>query len=149
MSKSTLQEVIVDVLRNSLVPYITWGATASPYYQEVPEPPPVFPYVVFDVPESKIERQFDSKLIEVYEPVIHVIGLEDHIEKSLSPYHADSIFSYLEGISEDLSKFSSDYFECEEFLRTNWVLKKDPTRGPTGERVWIATADYSAIVALK
>lgn len=147
MARSTLQDSIVDVLRNSLVPAITWGNTASPFYLEAPEPPPSFPFVVFAVDESEVQRQFEETYMEVYPVKISVFGQEGHIAGSLSPYHSNSVFSYLEGLLTTPEEFDGDNFKCVSFDRLNWVLDFEDVRGPAGDRVWRATANYQVIIA--
>lgn len=149
MARSTIQESITDILRNSLVPVINWGTAASPYYQEAPEPPPTFPFVVFDIRESTVERQFEDAYVEQYQMVLSVLGTESQIQASLSPYHSSSIFYYLEGLLNTPEQFDSDWFRCLLFQRMSWLLTKEDLRAPSGERVWRAEANYTIEVTPK
>lgn len=142
----TLHSSIVRLLRSSGVPRFTWGQDGSPYYDEVPEPPPAFPYVVFEVPESSVESTYEAVYAENYAPVFHVVGTEANIETVASPYGNESVVAFLDAQSRDPHVFSGDNFDCEMFVRRNWTLRREPLRASDGARVWIASATYDAIV---
>lgn len=147
--RNTILQAIVDVLRDCPNTSVIWGEMASPFYQEVPEPPPKFPYVVIDIPDSTIEHTIgDPAYTETYVTTINVVDVN---VSGLSPYKTGSVLHYLDSFRDNSSVFNGDIgtFTCEEFLRQSWVLKLDTSsRDSAGGRVWIASANYEILLMI-
>lgn len=163
MSKPTLQAVITQILRGSGIAGIQWGqgggdSVGSPYYREVPEPPPPLPYVEFDIPDmTTIENFFEGGYEEPYKVYVNVYGSYRDIATLLSPYSTTSVLYFLDSLMNNKSLLAGDNFKVSEWFRDGWALQEDDNRYPTGEnppgdpamsggRVWVARATYSATV---
>lgn len=143
----SFHESLVSILRASAVSGISWGESASPYYDEVPEPPPAFPFVSYEIPDSTIEHAFSGNYIEKYLPTIYVVCLEQSVATLTSPYIAGSVFYFLDSYAQNPTPFSGSGFSCMQFIRLGYSLKRDTSlRSPAGGRVWIASATYEALV---
>ena len=147
MGYKVIQDSIVGVLRGSAISGIDWGSTASPYYEQVPEPAPAYPYLVFEVDDSSMEWHTELAYSEMYVATFHLICLEDDVASLGSPYETTSPFNYLDGKADELTVYDGDGFNVQEFHRTSWALKmlKD-YRGPGGERVYDVQARYGIMV---
>lgn len=140
---ATILEALVAKLQASGIAEVTWGVDASPYYEETPEPPPAFPFVVLEIPDSEVGHTFEEPYVEVYKPAVHVVGLEKHVATLMSPYVATSVFRFLDDLRGVPEQLNGTGYECEEFTRRSWVLKRHPSsRAPDGGRVWVASANY-------
>jgi hypothetical protein len=168
----TLHARLVVLMQNSGsgAGLIQWGSASptqpqpgSPWYREIPEPVPgapnsggpVFPYVLFDVAESKIEPNFEGSDIEVYEVTVKVycgsvnspfappmVGLVT------SPYQLkkNSIIAYLDSFSIQCDRLNGDVgtFYMHHWQRESYEILKEEIRDPTGGRVWVGMAKYTA-----
>ena len=143
----TFQDSLIAMLRGSGLAGIVWGANASPYFK-VPEPPPDFPYVVLEIPESEVGHTQGPTYSEAYKAMVHIVGVESNIEALSSPYQHGAVFHFLDSYANDPQLLSGKGFETVEFIRKSYVLAEDEggKRGPTGERVYVASAQYDAIV---
>ncbi len=151
----TFQQALVFLLRGSGVGpgEIVWGSTisldsgGSPYYNEVPEPPTGFPFVVLLIPDSEVHWTFSSDYVETFHPEIHLVGVEDHVVRLGSPTSDESVYSFLDPISENPGILVGNRFQCCQFLRKDFRLDRDTTRerAPDGQRVWVASAKYEAV----
>jgi len=147
-------EAFTAILRGavSYVPSISWGATASPWYREVPEPPPPFPYVVYSSGSSIIEDQSfpeasTSGYIEKFTYEVSVVATEDLIHSLSSPWADRSVMRYLDTISKSPGILTGKNFTCEGFVRTNYELMKEENRGPVlARRVWIGRSLYEMVI---
>jgi hypothetical protein len=141
--RRTVQEVLVEVLRASGIVGIVWGEAASPYYQEAPEPPPAFPFVVLDVPPSEVEHLTEAVYVERYKPAVHVVGTREHVMAASSPYVPGSVNEFLDVLQQDVTQLDGDTFGCIRWARTSYTINLDRTaRAPEGGRVWVASAIY-------
>lgn len=171
MSKPTLQAVINQILRASSTPSgsrpvttgIIWAPGAgdgvgNPYYHEAPEPPPIFPTVVFDIPDdSTVSNFFEGGYEEEYKVVVEVYGTQEDIATVLTPYSSTSVLYFLDWLTNNKSLLAGDNFKVSSWFRDGWSLTQTPQRAPTGNpppgdpsisggRVWLARATYSATV---
>jgi hypothetical protein len=147
----SINEAIVDQLRRSGVGNgaIVWASpdedmdgVGSPYYDEVPEPPPPYPYVFFTIPDSDKEDNFDGGWIEIYRPTITVVGLVANIQEMAMPSIVGSVHYFLDQFHDTPDVFSGDGYTCESFVRHSFSLRRDQFRGPSGERVWTGIGVY-------
>lgn len=155
----SFQQALVFLLRSSGVGagQISWGSTASldspgsPYYNEVPEPPTAIPFVVLLIPDSSKDETFSDTYIETYRPEIHVVGVEVNVMDLGSPTSDFSVISFLDSYAATPAEINGNRFECAHFLRKDWRLDRDQTRekSPDGQRVWVASAKYEAIVTVQ
>lgn len=133
---------------STLVPGITWGTNASPFYEEAPEPLPQgvdgnpFPYVVYDVEESTFNPTFEMAFYEAFVATIKVYCREIDIASNASPYVSSTIFYFLDGYKNNPRVMDGVGYQCIQFLRKSWRLHKDPERGPDVGRVWISECKY-------
>lgn len=144
------QSAVIAVLRASAIPGIVWGdpddplsTVGNPYFQQIPEYPPVQPYVVIDFAESKTDYTFEDKYLEEYLFTVDVVATRDVIQTLGSPYLTGSVFQFLDNLMNDPTEFNGDDFACMLFARQSFKLDFDPTRDPDGGRVWIAKATYA------
>lgn len=145
---NSLHETLVAALRNSGVAGIAWGETGSPYYQQVPEPPPAFPYVVFDIPDSEVVHETDDNYRELYKPEITIVAEEPTIHALSSPYSLFSVLHFLDQMRNSPQLLNGQNFEVIQFLRLNYrVYRADDARSPEGGRVWLASAVYDTILS--
>lgn len=156
MSRLIFHDSLVAVMRASAVPGVTWAdpgeddPVGSPYYEEVPEPAPPFPYVAYELPDSSIEHSFEQdSYVETWRPTIYVVGLREHVVPLSSPHEDGSLIKFLDGLMETPEELDGDNFECLKFIRVGYRLYRDRSRGPTGARVWFAAVPYEAMTQPK
>lgn len=152
MAKATLQASITQTLRASGVSGVSWApgsgtAAGSPYYQQPPEPLPdnfTFPFVVFRVSgEGEVEHTTEAPYSEKFRVEIDVLGLETHVDTVLSPYTSGSVLRYVDSLRQTPRVLDGDNFIVTTFYRTvPWELTFEDNRGPSGERVWMASGTY-------
>lgn len=143
------QAAISAILRASAIDGITWSDTGgSPFYERVPDQPPLFPYVVFDFEESSPSYTFENDYEELYQFDVRVVGPMDDIKILGSPYTNGSVFKFLDQFIKNPDGVSGDEWKCFDFARQGWSLKEDRAlRGPEGERVYVARAPYAMKVS--
>lgn len=148
---------LVAFLRACPVSGITWapeqtdpsiGVEGSPYYDEVPEPAPAFPYVVIEADPSNPELSFEEGYDEKYTFTVYIVGIGTNIEALSTPYGlaTTSVIAYLDSKINAPEAFDGDNFKCTGWLRTDWSLKRDEERDEAGNRVYVASAKYEMIV---
>ena len=168
----TLHARLVVLLQNSKsgAGLIQWGTTSptqpqpgSPYYREAPEPMPTqptgggpqFPYVVFDIAKSKIDPNFEGSDIEIYSVTVKVYCgsvtspvLPSVVGLVSSPYQlkVNSIVAFLDSYSIQCDRLNGDpgTFYCQNWQRESYEIIKEEQRDPTGGRVWVGVAEYTA-----
>ncbi len=155
----TFQQALVFLLRGSNITGITWGSTAtldstgSPYFQEIPEPLSKFPfpYVILLIPDSTVAWTQNQYGIETYTPEVHVVGYEADVVRLGSPNSDESVLSFLDALSDAPQVLCGNRFECCGWMRKDWRLDRDSTkeRAPDGQRVWVASAKYEALVTIQ
>lgn len=154
MPRYSIHESFTAVMRasDSGRDHIDWGSTASPFYEEGPEGTvtPNSPYCVYTIDDSEKEDTFGVPYRENYALTLHVVALQDAIMECASPNCPNSVLWYLDKIATTPELFDGAYFECIQFQRRGWVVKQDTTlRGPSGERVWIASAVFDIILGAR
>ena len=153
MSPGTVLEVLVNALRTSGITDILWGEEHSPYYDQVPEPSPAFPYVVIELPDSEVAHTFGgdyppqtevlSPYLETYRPAFHVYHEEGF---SVSPYLLGTVLRFLDSFRDHPEALNGTGFDVIQFTRQSWALNREPIRAPDGGRVWVANATYALMV---
>lgn len=150
MAKETPYRAVCALLEGlaGKVPLITFSRIASPYYQQVPEPRPAFPYAVFDLPFSSVEHvQMSGKdggvYIEKRTLEISIYGDSDEIEQCAAPEWPNSLFHCLDSFSDEPEFLDGLYFDCIQFVRKGYELKLTEHRDETGVmRIWEARATW-------
>jgi hypothetical protein len=152
-----LQEALVAYLRTQAITGITWGDHNSPAYEEFPEPTQVtsqpispFPYVGFDIDESKVDHMFNegqgADYVENYTATFYVVAYQDKIAALASPYAPNSVGYVLDGLAKNPELLSGTLFSVIDFARRGWSLKKFEDRGIDQQRVYKATLVYDVIL---
>lgn len=138
---------VTGVLRGcgTAVPGITWGSAASPYYRQVPEPPPdpiSTPYVEFDVKNDGGDDVMGGDAhSDFFTVTFRVYAGESVVEQISSPWAPQGLFHWLDTLSFQV--FSGAMFECQEWQGNHdWGIDLDDRRAPDTQRVWVATQSY-------
>ena len=145
----TLNDAIKAAIRATGGTAIDW--TKSPFYKQVPDKPPAYPYVVFDVgPSSSLAACFEDTYQETFPVTVTVVAIESNIEALSAPMLRGSVFNYLDSLTKnpEASPLSSELAKCIHFLRQpGWHVDFDHTaRAPNAERVWIGSASYEMVI---
>lgn len=141
-------EVIEDVLRGCAVAGIAWGPNDSPWLEERPESDKPYPWVVFEVADSRVEHAFTGAYTETQEVKVHVVGLETNVRALSSPQLPGSLGFFLDALTERPDALSGNGWQATGWQRTGYGVHKEPTgaRDPaTQGRVWIATLTYELL----
>ena len=131
------------------------GSVGSPYYKDAKEPQPGFPYVVYDIPNSKgPEHTMGDSYPESFDVEIKVIGANPYIHWIGSPWSDPMVspIAYLDSLANDnlCQLLNGARYECIAFYRLDWEIEEDQTRAPQDDsngggvygNVYIARALY-------
>ncbi len=152
-------DAITAILRASAVVGVDWGDRASPWYEQVPEPPPAFPYVAYRIDPSSISHNLDtpgennvSAYVEKFVVTVEVVALRNDIINLASPYVDGSITRFLDAYAhaEMWEQLDGVNYYCMKFTRADgWVIHQDPSLRDShdnllvgGSRVWKAEIPY-------
>lgn len=150
----TPAQVITSTLRGMgplLVPAISWGATASPFYKMAPEPAPAFPYVVFHIPPSSIQHTMKRAnqgggYVESFKVEFEVVGESEQIENVAAPWVPRSVYWLMDSYGDYPEQLNGDTFKCAQFTRSDGngydLDTLDEQRESGYIRIWIAKASY-------
>lgn len=151
MAQLTPRRAFVEFIRTvgaAQLPTVDWATATdpagSPFLTGVPDRAPAFPYVVYDWGKSSIEWHTEGCYVETGTLTIKVVGdRETSIETLSDPCVNGSIVRELDVASMNpQANFSGTNFQCINLMRTSYSLEEDDARGPAGQRVWVATAEY-------
>lgn len=139
-------ESVVKALRTSGIVGVSWGADASPYYDEAPEPAPAFPFVVLTCSTSEVDHELvgSGAYSESMTFGVAIVGTEAQVVALSTPYVDGSVFHHLDALTDDPGALSGNGFSVISWQRKSYALRQDDERrrSPTGERIWVATAEY-------
>jgi hypothetical protein len=153
MAQTPIQSV-VNALRGCGVQGINWGDQASPYYEEVAEPQPAFPYVVLVFEESDVTHTQQSGsegggYVEHFPVTIKVYGgptsaLGRGVEQLASPQIRNSVLWTMDRYADHPEQLSGDNFDVIQFTRSSYSLNLETVeRQPDGySRVYVAVGKY-------
>ena len=150
MARETPYRSITAMLNglNSRVPLIVWGSAASPYYKQVPEPAPAFPYCAYDLGKSTLEHSFgggkaNSSYVEKRTLSLMVFGDSDEIEQAAAPEMPGGLFHCLDSFADAPELLSGVGFDCILFVRKGYELLLEEQREENSiMRIWQAVAEY-------
>lgn len=152
MSLLLPHSTITEILHNCPNLTVAWGATRSPYYEQVAEDDgvPDLPYVTFEMPENSTVHSQSPAYYDEWTPVFKIYALQPDIEALGTMYSGRSVIGYLDSFRDIPERLDGDSFSCEQFMRTSWRLYRDPSgRMSGGARVWVVEAKYAMMTQPK
>lgn len=149
-------QTITTILRGlgPAVGGISWANTASPFYEQQPEPPldpTTDPFVVFTLRSTGLEHVMGQvDFCEMFEAAFTVYAGQDVIDALTSPFSPTGLYYQLDLLSEKAGSFSGSTFECAGWARNSgWAITMEAIRAPSGQRVWASRASYEMIINRK
>ena len=134
-----------------VVPGITWGSGASPYLEQVPEPPPdptATPFVVFTIASKSLEHAIGFvDFFEVFTVEFAVYAGQADIDAISTPYDVTGLFYQLDQLILQPGVFNGGKFTCDGWYRNaGWTIKMEAFRAPDVQRVWCSRSSYEMTI---